>query len=66
MIGSRDPEELEAEGPAYGEIAPATTMGPVHLTVADLERSLDYYSGAIGLETLERGAGRASLAERRP
>jgi len=42
-------------------IAPATHMGAVHLTVSDLERSLDYYSRAIGLETLEHGAGRASL-----
>jgi catechol 2,3-dioxygenase len=61
VIGARDPEELEAEGPAYGVIAPATTMGPVHLTVADLGRSLEYYTGAIGLETIERGAGRARL-----
>jgi catechol 2,3-dioxygenase len=42
-------------------IAPQTTVGPVHLTVADLERSLRYYEDAIGLETLERGPGRGSL-----
>jgi catechol 2,3-dioxygenase len=36
-------------------------MGPVELTVADLERSLDYYRRAIGLEVLERKNGRASL-----
>jgi catechol 2,3-dioxygenase len=42
-------------------IAPATTLGPVHLTVADLERSLDYYGDAIGLRVLERGGDRASL-----
>jgi catechol 2,3-dioxygenase len=36
-------------------------MGPVHLTVADLERSLDYYRRAIGLQVLERADGRASL-----
>jgi catechol 2,3-dioxygenase len=42
-------------------IAPQTTVGSVHLTVADLERSLRYYEDAIGLETLERGADRASL-----
>jgi catechol 2,3-dioxygenase len=33
----------------------------VHLTVADLDRSLRYYNAAIGLATLERGSGRASL-----
>src|SRR5919202_2780762 len=38
-----------------------TRMGPVHLTVADLGRSLDYYRRAIGLDVLEQGAGRASL-----
>ncbi len=42
-------------------IAPATTVGPVHLTVSDLDRSLDYYNGSIGLETRESGPGRASL-----
>ncbi len=38
-----------------------TTMGPVHLTVADLERSLAYYGGSVGLAVRERGSGRASL-----
>jgi catechol 2,3-dioxygenase len=38
-----------------------TRMGPVELTVSDLERSLDYYSRAIGLQVLERSNGRASL-----
>jgi catechol 2,3-dioxygenase len=36
-------------------------MGPVELTVSDLEQSLDYYRGAIGLDVLEQGDGRASL-----
>jgi catechol 2,3-dioxygenase len=36
-------------------------MGPVHLTVSDLERSLDYYRKVVGLDVLEQGAGRASL-----
>ena len=61
MEAPRDPEELEAEGVAHGEIAAATTMGAVHLTVSDLARSLDYYERAIGLERLESGPGRASL-----
>jgi catechol 2,3-dioxygenase len=43
------------------EIAEGTTVGPVHLTVADLERSLDYYRGAIGLDVRERSNGRAAL-----
>ena len=60
--GPADPEELEAAGTAVpSAISPATTMGPVHLTVADLDRSLAYYRDAIGLTALERGAGRATL-----
>src|SRR5256885_5598094 len=38
-----------------------TRMGPVHLTVSDLERSLDYYRRVVGLDVLEQGSGRASL-----
>jgi catechol 2,3-dioxygenase len=41
---------------------PATTrMGAVHLTVGDLDRSLDYYGRDIGLDVLAREEGRASL-----
>jgi catechol 2,3-dioxygenase len=43
------------------QIAPATTVGAVELTVSELDRSLDYYRTSIGLEVLEQGAGRASL-----
>src|ERR671931_632486 len=38
-----------------------THMGPVHLTVSDLGRSLDYYRTVIGLDVLEQGPSRASL-----
>ena len=36
-------------------------MGAVELTVADLDRTLDYWQREIGLRVLERGDGRASL-----
>ena len=42
-------------------IATATTMGPVYLTVADLDRTIDYWTREIGLELLERGADEALL-----
>ena len=42
-------------------IPAATTMGAVELTVADLERSLAYYTRQIGLEVVDRDGGRASL-----
>ncbi|HST19305.1 MAG TPA: VOC family protein [Gaiellaceae bacterium] len=43
------------------QIAAATTVGAVELTVSDLGRSLDYYRTSIGLEVLGQAAGRASL-----
>ena len=42
-------------------IAPETRMGPVELSVADLDRSLEYWQREIGLRVLERENGRASL-----
>ena len=58
----RDPEQLEAAGaPAHGEISPLTTLGAAHLTVAELERSLEYYRSVVGLRVLEASGGRASL-----
>jgi catechol 2,3-dioxygenase len=42
-------------------IAPATRVGAVHLTVADLERSIAYYTGAIGLALRERDGAVARL-----
>src|ERR671928_737631 len=60
--GPRDPEELEAAGVSTAaRIAANTTVGPVHLTVADLDRSLGYYGQSVGLEVLERASGGATL-----
>ena len=61
-MSTLDPEEAAAIGnPEIGEIAPTTRMGPVSLTVADLDRSVAYYGDQIGLEALERSGDRASL-----
>ncbi len=61
-MAPRDPEELEAAGaPASAELPAATTVGAVHLTVAELARSLDYYLNAVGLEVLRRDDRGASL-----
>ena len=57
-----DPEELEAAAPSRGtSLPPGLSLGPVHLTVADLERSLDYYRSAIGLELVGQDGAEASL-----
>ena len=60
----RDPEELEALGTGAHTIPTATTVGAVHLSVADLDRSLEYYVRSIGLRVLMRDDGRASLGTR--
>ena len=58
----RDPEEVAATAALpTAEISPLTSLGAVHLTVSDLERSKSYYRAAIGLELLEDDGERASL-----
>jgi catechol 2,3-dioxygenase len=58
----QDPEELEAAAPeVHAAIPDGTTLGAVHLTVSELERSLAYYREAIGLRVLSQEDGRASL-----
>ena len=58
----RDPEELGTVGkPTVPEISAGTTVGAVHLTVADRARSVAYYRDAIGLELLGESGARASL-----
>jgi catechol 2,3-dioxygenase len=57
----RDPEELDASAPRPPELGASMRLGPVHLTVSSLERSVDYYRSAVGLETLASPDGQASL-----
>jgi catechol 2,3-dioxygenase len=60
--GPRDPEQLEAiAATATAEISPETHMGTVHLTVADLGRSIRYYDEQIGLEVVSHDDGVATL-----
>src|SRR4051795_4445122 len=62
MTTPRDPEEVTAAGaPAVAAIPGATHVGPVHLSVADLARSIDYYESAIGLRVHRREDDRVAL-----
>jgi catechol 2,3-dioxygenase len=62
MIDPMDPEELTAAGaPVSADLPSETRMGAVHLTVADLERSLAYYDTAIGLQVHAHEGARAHL-----
>lgn len=50
-------------GPPANAIHPGVTIGHVHLKVADLERSLDFYCGVLGFTLVARmGSGAAFLA----
>lgn len=58
----RDPEELEARVEVdTAQLSPLTHLGPVHLAVSDLERSLSFYGAAVGLEPTERARDTLSL-----
>lgn len=58
----RDPEELEARGEENtAQLSPLTRLGPVHLTVSDLDRSLSFYRASVGLEPIGRDRDRLSL-----
>jgi catechol 2,3-dioxygenase len=62
MASPPDPEELGVSAePAAAEISPGTTVGAVHLTVSDLERSTAFYRTVVGLEVLDARGGRASF-----
>jgi catechol 2,3-dioxygenase len=52
---------VELPTPTATSIDPATTVGLVSLTVADLDRSLWYYTKAIGLAVLNQATGEARL-----
>lgn len=43
-------------------IDPATTIGAVALTVADLERSLEFYRDVLGFKVVEQANGMAALS----
>jgi catechol 2,3-dioxygenase len=49
--------------PGY-RLPPDIRLGPVQLQTADLGRSVEYYERVLGLRTLDRQAGRATLGAR--
>jgi catechol 2,3-dioxygenase len=70
FAGKRAEDEVPMTTAAESRIDPATSIGAVRLTVADVVREQHFYEQAIGLETLERsdslvrlGAGGDALVE---
>jgi catechol 2,3-dioxygenase len=52
-----------SNSPAQHAIDPGTTIGHVHLKVADLDRALAFYQGVLGFQLTQRyGSGAAFLA----
>jgi catechol 2,3-dioxygenase len=54
-VDMTDDAREQAERPA------GVALGAVHLTVSDLDRSLEYYTRSVGLQLLSRDGGVASL-----
>jgi len=52
--------EFTIPPPGY-RLPPDVRLGPVQLQTADLDRSLAYYERVVGLRTMARGAGEATL-----
>ncbi len=50
------------QAPAGFRLPAETRVGPVRLEIADLARSVDYYTEILGLRVLDRGARQAVLA----
>ncbi|HTO73602.1 MAG TPA: VOC family protein [Gemmatimonadales bacterium] len=48
--------------PAGYRLPDSLALGPVHLQISDLDRSLDYYQRVLGLALLERAGDTARLA----
>ena len=49
------------EAPGGFRLPDSTRVGPVRLEIADLARSVAYYTGVLGLHPIDRGAGEIAL-----
>jgi catechol 2,3-dioxygenase len=47
--------EAVEQGPAGPELAPGTTIGHIHLNVADIDASESFYCGELGFDVIVRG-----------
>jgi catechol 2,3-dioxygenase len=55
------PSDGRLEDGSGDRLPDGTHVGAVHLQIADLQRSVEYYTHALGLEVLERADGRALM-----
>lgn len=47
--------------PSFGEIDPRTSIGHIHLKVADLDRALSFYRGVLGFRVTQRYGRQAAF-----
>src|SRR5262245_55091530 len=52
------------DAPSGYRLPGGTRLGPVHLQIADLKRSVAYYEGTLGMRVHQRDAGQALLGPR--
>ena len=53
--------EPDVSGAGFGPIHPGTTIGHVHLKVADLERAIGFYCGVLGFALTQRFGTQAAF-----
>ncbi len=56
-----DMSDTPAPRTGFGAIHPGTTIGHVHLKVADLERALGFYCGVLGFALMQRFGTQAAF-----
>ncbi len=59
--GTGPGDDPEGGAPAARPIDPGVDVGHVHLKVADLDRSLDFYCGVLGFELMQRFGSEAAF-----
>jgi len=57
-----EPETLEKQALRFPTIDPGVRIGHVHLKVADLQRSLDFYCGVLGFQLTTSRPGAAFIS----
>lgn len=63
-MSTRAEDGPQLDGAARVRLPGQSHVGAVHLQISDLQRSIEYYEGVLGMDVLQRGAGRASLGVR--
>ena len=61
MVKNNSDDQTKKDLPGNTKLHPDTSLGYVHLTVSDLERSLSFYQNSLGFQLHRRADGTAYL-----